>query len=71
MPLALLAQLLKSGRDGHLICSMVCKVGGLCVVSFFGISGGGATQDEMDDNGMPDDGQVTEQIDSIKCSFVS
>jgi hypothetical protein len=41
------------------------------VVSFFGISGGGATQDEMDDNGMPDDGQVTEQIDSIKCSFVS
>jgi hypothetical protein len=25
--------------------------------------GGGATQGEMDDSGMPDDGQVTEQID--------
>jgi hypothetical protein len=34
MPLALLAQLLKSGREGHLIWSMVYTVSGLCVVPF-------------------------------------
>jgi hypothetical protein len=30
-----------------------------------GISGGGAIQDEMHNNGLPDDGQVTEQIDDL------
>jgi hypothetical protein len=34
MPLALLAQLLKSGRDGHLICSMMCLAGCLRMVHF-------------------------------------